>query len=642
MWAPLIGIAASLVLLWGAVGIEELRAQRYLELGARVNAWSAFSHAFDPLWSPFVLTCAAYGLVRLLQWVLRRFPGQATRVSLFLVSVQAFALSVTTSWNLHIPRRALLAVELACGLVAWLLLAPRLQHWPRLTAWGERALPLLALPIPLLASRTDSARYSEDATLVRHGAVLLAVCCVAAYCFLAERARRRVDRGLAVLSMVGLSAIAYTRFVPLASATPAKSPMNILFVGLDTVRADSVDFERPAARDRTPRLRAIASQGAVFSAAYSQSSWTLPAFASMFTGLYPREHGASDFYAKLAPRHQTLAERLREAGYQTAASVSYAFLTRAHRMDQGFDAVDKTAGDYAERVGARHVTEAALAQLAGFQPGRPFFLFAHYFDAHAPYIDHEDLSWSEGYQRPAGYENGIRPLVYQRHALTDSELGYVRACYDEEIRNIDTQAARLVHNVLQRHPNTVVVVVSDHGEEFMEHGWFGHILSVRDEVAHVALMLRVPSIKHAPTITRPVETRALFATLLDLVGVDRAAELPSLRADLVGDRPAESYVLTEVNIPEQTFRATHQSALRDQRWTYVHDHARGRTALYDRAADPAEDVDVSTQQQEALSRLRAAHDALLAGQRVVPRSPADDVEVTPAEAATLRALGYAN
>jgi arylsulfatase A-like enzyme len=413
-------------------------------------------------------------------------------------------------------------------------------------------------------------------------------------------------------------------------------------VAVDTMRLDRTSLSPGDARARslTPALQALAQRSAVFSEATVPAPWTLPSFASVFTGRYPAEHGATSIERVLRPREQTLAEVLREAGYQTAGVVSHFFLDRRRGMAQGFEHFDERNILGAEDVTGEGVTDAALAWLAR-RDGRPFFLLAHYFDPHYAYRDHADWDFAD----PSGASLDLRGLhIYDLRArlatLTPADVRYLRDLYDEEVAYTDRAIGRLLEAVPE---DVAVVVVGDHGEEILERGWLGHTISLHREVA------RVPLVMHLPGVTRPgsrvgvpVETRSVAPTLLDYLQLagpsfgDAASLLPLLRGADVEERT----LFAEVWLPdpsESTGKRVRRTSARRGRWLLLRDHDAGRDRLFaiDVHSGSETPVEAPERQQQLAAELDAWNrrmDAVRAG--APPRELAED------ERRRLEALGY--
>jgi arylsulfatase A-like enzyme len=285
-----------------------------------------------------------------------------------------------------------------------------------------------------------------------------------------------------------------------AACNPSPPAISVLLVTLDTTRADHLG-SYGAARARTPNLDALAAEGIRYEHAYSPAPITLPAHASLLTGLYPFEHRVrdnGDF--PLSDRAQTLAEVLQRHGYRTGAVVAAFVLDRRFGLAQGFDSYDdvileqRTSGSFgfAERQ-APAVTDAALAWLSDQPPDRPYFLWVHYFDPHAGYEPHSN----------------------------DSEF-FGLPPYDAEISFADREIGRLLGRLSEsgRDAETLVVTAADHGEGLWEHGEISHGYFVYDSTLRAALILRLPDRAHAGTaIAAPVSLVDVFPTVLERLGI---------------------------------------------------------------------------------------------------------------------------
>ncbi|MGH7341320.1 MAG: sulfatase-like hydrolase/transferase, partial [Candidatus Rokuibacteriota bacterium] len=249
-------------------------------------------------------------------------------------------------------------------------------------------------------------------------------------------------------------------------AAPARPP-HIVFVMVDTLRADALrayGAERPL----MPQLERIAARSIVFRDVLVNSSWTRPSVASFFTGLLPEEHGAVDRANRLPERWWVLAEILRARGYATAAFVSnYGAVGRDAGFDQGFDHFEQLEGrPYARAARVNAAVERWLERFrrSGQRRELPLFLYVHYLDPHYP-----DLA---GYTPPS---------------LETSEM---RRGYDAELRYLDAWLVRLYDFLeAQLRAPRFVLLTSDHGEEFGEHGDGGHGHSLYDEVVRVPALL---------------------------------------------------------------------------------------------------------------------------------------------------------
>jgi arylsulfatase A-like enzyme len=284
----------------------------------------------------------------------------------------------------------------------------------------------------------------------------------------------------------------------------SSSSLDVLLVILDTTRADHFSsYGYP--RRTTPNFDRLAAEGERFDNAWAQSSWTLPAIASLLTGQPPHVHGAGRSVQgtfPVRPEVPTLAEDLRSAGYRTAAFVNVSWLSpQISGLDRGFDSYDLHMTDPTNRNQreARATTDAALAWLES-ERTPPFFLVVHYFDAHLTYDPPPPYDTrfepDSGPRIPPGFgsANEVRRLRLGEITLDARRRESLIARYDGEIAHVDAQFGRLRAGLerMGRWDRTLVIVVGDHGEEFWDHGGFEHGHSHHREVLRVPLIVRRP------------------------------------------------------------------------------------------------------------------------------------------------------
>jgi choline-sulfatase len=319
-------------------------------------------------------------------------------------------------------------------------------------------------------------------------------------------------------------------------------------VTLDTTRADAIG---PEARGiDTPAFDALAGRGRRFRQAYTTVPETLPSHSSMLTGLYPAGHGVHENARYLSRDRPVLAERLREAGYRTAAFVSSFVLARRFGLARGFDVYDdELPAGRAERT-ARETTDRALAYLDRRSP-QPLLLWVHYFDPHAPYTPPEPF-----------------------------RSRYPKAPYLGEVAAMDEQLGRLVHAFEERVAGERgIVVVGDHGEGLGDHGESQHGNLVYQSTMHVPLLLVGPGL--APGASdAPVSTRRVFHTILDWAGLGAADSLRGAGREVV---------LGEAMKPFLSYGWQPQVMAVEGRTKAI---LAGRLEVFDVVADPAESRDL--------------------------------------------------
>ena len=400
---------------------------------------------------------------------------------------------------------------------------------------------------------------------------------------------------------------------------------NLLLIAVDTLRADhlgSYGYERAT----SPEIDALFSSAVVFEDVEASSAWTLPSFASLMTSLPPPAHRCHDAVSRLGEAHTTLAEILRDQGYETAAVVSHLFLDRRYGLHQGFDHYDDSLALDIEQshraissTAVNRRAEAWLAERAARDESRPWLLWVHYFDPHHDY------------------------LVHPGQRFGSSEMDR----YDGEIAFTDQHVGRLLSRLraLGFERNTVVVFVSDHGEEFGEHGGGGHGRSLHREVTRLALGIRAPGFA-ARRVVDPVHAVDLLPTLLELLDVP-APQIPMTGRSLVPAMRGVEPGLEPVGMLAQTslYRGALWTSYRLGRWKLFEQHRPGKEPLrelYDLDRDPLEREDVASLHPEIVAEYsRALAEQVFAARQIAEQLGAPErVELHQEDLERLRAMGY--
>ena len=345
-------------------------------------------------------------------------------------------------------------------------------------------------------------------------------------------------------------------------------PGNVLFVVMDTVRKSHLSvygYDRPT----TPNLEAFADDARVFEQAVAPAPWTLPVHASLFTGLYPTQHGATQETPYLDGA-TTLAESLSAADYATACYSSNAWITPYTNLTDGFDDQDNffqvmpgdllsgplskawktmndsdalrrladrlvelgnTAHEYFAKGGGDSKTPEIVDRVQHFveaseADGDDWFTFINLMDAHLPYHPPEEFAAefapgvdsTEVCQNSKEYNSGARDI-------DDEEWADIRGLYDAEIAHIDHHLGQLFDWLREtdRWEDTLVVVCADHGELFGEHGLYGHEFCIYDPLVNVPLMVKHPDLDAERDDETQVELQDLYHTVLDYAGVSATA-----------------------------------------------------------------------------------------------------------------------
>jgi arylsulfatase A-like enzyme len=371
---------------------------------------------------------------------------------------------------------------------------------------------------------------------------------------------------------------------------------NVLFVVLDTVRKDRLSaygYDRPT----TPTLEAFAEEARVYEHAVAPAPWTLPVHASLFTGLYPSEHNATQENPYLEDA-TTLAESLGAAGYDASCYSSNAWITPYTHLTDGFDDQDnffkvmpgeflsgplarawKTMNDndrlraVADRLvelgnsvherlaaggGEDSKTPRVIDQTQEFidDSGVNFFSFLNLMDAHLPYHPPEEyveqfapgVDSTEVCQNSKAYNCGARDI-------DGGEWEDIRGLYDAEIRHMDDQLGRLFEWLKTEGywEETMVVVCADHGELHGEHDLYGHEFNIYDPLVNVPLLVKHPEIEPGHDEQTQVELLDLYHTVLDATGVEGRGESlepeRSLLSEQYRERESGEYAFVEYHQP---------------------------------------------------------------------------------------------
>jgi arylsulfatase len=412
-------------------------------------------------------------------------------------------------------------------------------------------------------------------------------------------------------------------------------PFNVVIVVVGGGRADHLSCYGYA-RPTSPILDDLAQEGVRFANAFTTAGWTLPAHAALLTGLHSVSHGATSESPQLQARLPTLAERLRGAGYRTAAFSPNPWVSPRTGLGRGFDAfftqryesplamravaLGRRAADRLLKRsdrGARRTNVAALRWLASVE--QPFFAYVHYDEARLPALappPFERLFAADTAAAARAREVNEDATLRARWParLADRDRSLLMSLYDGALRYVDQCAGELVEGLkeLGVWDDTLLVATADHGESFGEHDIVGHGFGLYEEVLHVPLLMRGPG--HLPAgyvIDELAQATDLLPTVLSLCGVD--SEWPALhgRPLVQGGRAtrgpemivAERFrFVPDTDVSPEAEVRTKAIRTRRDKFIWRSDEA---NELYDLVTDPTEQhnrIDSSTARADALRR----------------------------------------
>ena len=480
-----------------------------------------------------------------------------------------------------------------------------------------------------------------------------------------DRSRRSHARGAAAALWAALLACGGLVACGGSSSAPSgqgQAPAHVFLISLDTVPARACSlygYEKPT----TPFLEELAARGVVFDAHVVNSNNTLVSHTSILTGLLPNAHGTYDHGADdrqaLGEEFVTLAERFQDAGYATAAFTTHGTWLRGEwGLGQGFDTFES------RWVGAGRNSASFFRWYDEHRPQRSFVLL-HYFDAHSDTSEtyHASDEYKQRFAGPAPADftgrledrgerlAGTRYLEHHSspdRPLPEEHVRYLRGLYDAGLAQLDERLRKLFDGLAERGltDDALVVVTSDHGEEFKEHGWLLH-RSFYEEIMHVPLLVvPPPGAEGAPDMGRPgsrvaapTQSIDIAPTLLELCGLDPLPRVqgrsfvPLLRGEELPERPALFNGIVVRGRDDAS------------RFKFV-----GRPAafhFYDLDADPGEALDLADDQR-VLPRVERAYESLGVLLNESKRIHAElsvgsgsgAPEATEEELKTLRDLGY--
>lgn len=369
---------------------------------------------------------------------------------------------------------------------------------------------------------------------------------------------------------------------------------DVILIIVDTLRSDHLGCYGYH-RDTTPCMDSLAASGTRYLNVTAGEPWTLPSMATIFTGLLPLEHDArrrGDSYFGLAPEVLTLTELLNGSGYETAAFFNVIFMNASFGFHQGFDHFDcfSSLGSTSDR-NARQTVDDALEWIDNDFSGDPLFLAVHFYDPHLTYSPPDsfaDLWRNTAYNGEFDSSWGQRETVVNVNrgviGLTDQDLYNLEALYDGEIAYTDNEIRRLLEGLRERRiaDNALVILVADHGEEFLDHSKMGHAHSLYQELLNVPLIICGDGFEPGAVCSLNVTQADIFPTVTGYCGISQ--DEPMFGVNLLSEAfPEERAVPAGMNFDGNYVVTARMENLK------VHLFDQGTVAfMFDLAADPGE------------------------------------------------------
>jgi len=370
----------------------------------------------------------------------------------------------------------------------------------------------------------------------------------------------------------------------------------VILMGVDTLRADHLScygYDRLT----SPTVDGLSDNGTRYSYCISTSPWTYPSFSSMFTGRYPSKCGATTNVRFLPEEETTIAEILSSEGFSTLMVTNHVWAGPPVNIHQGFDTAIRFPLERAE-VGFKSAREWLQSHA-----DEDTFVFLQFMDSHVPYHPPKpyDTIFDPGY---AGrYERIFNDVEAVRNGdvtLTPDEIKHLEALYDGEIAYFDEQLNRFLEFIEEEGmDNTLIILTSDHGEEFYEHGGFEHGHTLYDELLHVPLIINGPDIPRGKTDDRLASTMDIFPTVLDYFNIPIPENIYG--KSLLQPLPDDNRML----IAEQLRYGEELKGITTTEYRYIYHTVTEDEELYELAVDAGMNASVAADKRATARSFRA-------------------------------------
>ncbi|MBX0296638.1 sulfatase family protein [Haloarcula nitratireducens] len=438
---------------------------------------------------------------------------------------------------------------------------------------------------------------------------------------------------------------------------------NVLFLVVDSLRYDAVfgnEFE-------TPNIDELAAEGVSFSQSFSQGISTAPSMTAMLTGRYPLDYGGHWYLEEDQP---TIAEEFQRNGYTTGAIHSNPNVSRLRNFHRGFDTFEENIlpidpDGFVENAPndlIRYANKLArILRRTPYMPARnvnkhltewvdetdePWFLWTQYMDVHGPYLPGDDFSYRNKFRAERLWR---KAAVNAPEEVTDTEHQELWTNYRKEVEYLDQEIGSFLDKLdrLGELEDTAIIIVGDHGDEFREHGLYGHRNLPYDELTRVPLIIRFPdssSVDQPATVETMVRTIDILPTMLDLADADLSTEMDSringesLLPVLNGHEPSYDVIVTEKEARGEDFL---RFGFRTEEWKYLYDGGDSTQYLFNLSNDPGETENVADRNPDTVERFREhlnqRFESIEATSEDIEIPEVDDEQGVEGQ---LRALGY--
>jgi arylsulfatase A-like enzyme len=684
-----VSVCVALVLALFLLSVEGV-ASVLMELG---GGWALFWGLMDQILPKIVIVMGAYLILRLISKVLLvdvwRVDGRGLDMAIvvFLASAHGLWLVIDRARVEPIQVSALwtTAVLLACAMlgclayragrvgVVWrgrkilvglLLAAPVVILETLGAAWLNKQLGTIDL---LNIKSSFVGMFSGWALLIN--IAYLFVIGATSLVFVCTDTQRKLWRfvvflGLLLVTVGVVVPIAHTVMVVVErSRSPEQHSIGkVILIVIDALRTDVISCYGSKSVS-TPNIDSLGTDGVLFERAYSSAPWTVPSISSILTGVSPLTHRVLKSKDTIPENCVTLAERMKDAGYLTGAIGDNPHLSK-NGYQQGFGHYDfypKSGGLPLDRIlwllwperfsltsSTSRLTQLAQALIERWS-NNDFFLWLHYFDPHNPYFPPSEYLPKHKQQIQA--KSRIEELkMIQRESLTVSEKDRYRELYEAEVRYVDDKIGELL-DYLKNHgyyEKSLIVLTSDHGEEFWDHGGYYHGRTLHNELIWVPLIIKLPDSEVTVRLSEAVGNERILPTILELCRIDydstdfSGTSLSSLWSGEVtsSDEVQKAIFSTGLNpAPGGNCEMVLFDDTKFIRWL-----SSQREELYDLEKDPEEKENISGQHTHEVERakelLRKWAESGDQFRRYYGLKEADAVKLDAQTIKQLRSLGY--
>lgn len=443
-------------------------------------------------------------------------------------------------------------------------------------------------------------------------------------------------------------------FSPENVQAASKKDFNIVLITIDTLRADHLScygYER----ETSPHMDKIAEEGILFKNVIAPSSWTAPSMVSLFTSTYPVNHGVvyglqwkrKNKYIQdaFSEKLTTLPEILKTHGYTTFGVSSNHNLTADLGFARGFH--------YFEYAGNANPADCVNKIVSSWEDKikgvKKFFLWVHYMDPHHPY--HDRFPWIAQYSSPSltrtlnFTDTSSRELnrLIPTFKENPQHLSNLIALYDSEINYVDSHVGELIQK-FELKKNTLLIIASDHGEEFLEHGSIGHAHNLHRETIQVPLIIKLPYSSEKKMVNKPINLIDVVPTMLDILDIEPPEQtvgtaalkkeglLLFLERMFMGNGEPE-YSFAELN------RVLNLKAVISSQWKYIYDYTNETEQLYNIKSDPGEITNLADKESDRCIKFKSDLLSWVSGAKKYPVAK-QQVQLSNEEEEKLEALGY--